>query len=510
MENKPEKRVAGVLLHPTMLPGAYGIGDFGQASRDFLDQLVRMKSSLWQILPLGPTGYGDSPYAARSSFAGNELLIDLRALAIDGFLDIADILSAPSFPTDHVDYAAVRAWKEPLLASAASRFLETADTDLMKEFHEFCAAQAGWLEDYALYEVLCAFYRDSRWFEIWDKDIALREPQALTSWRVKKAGELENAKVRQFFFFRQWQEVRSYAHERGISIIGDLPIFVAGDSADAWSHRELLSFSADGVQTEMGGVPPDAFSATGQLWGNPVYVWEKHEKDDFAWWTSRLEAAFAQVDILRLDHFRGFAACWVVPATAPTAATGQWVPSPGAQLLAAARKRLGTMEVIAEDLGVITPDVEQLRIENGFPGMKIFQFAFGKKNGRFDAHHAYLPHEYDCDSAAYTGTHDNQTSRGWFSSLSDEYKDMVRRYLECGDEEVVWQMIRVILMSRARYTVFPIQDILGCGDEARFNIPGTCGSHNWAWRISPGLLQDWMMERFAGMVERYGRSSGQE
>lgn len=501
--------MAGILLHPGMLPGAYGIGDFGQGSRDFLDLLSRMQVSLWQILPLGPTGYGDSPYAARSSFAGNELLIDLRSLAIEGFLDIDALLSAPSFPSDYVDYAAVRAWKEPLLALAAARFLKTADDTLMEEFHAFCAAQAGWLEDYALYEVLCVHYGDSRWFTTWDKDIALRKPDALVSWREKKAVELENAKIRQFFFFRQWQAVRSYAHGKGISIIGDLPIYVAADSADAWSHRELLSFSPDGVQTELGGVPPDAFSATGQLWGNPVYAWEKHEEDGFAWWTRRLAAAFSQVDILRLDHFRGFAACWVVPASASTAASGRWVASPGTRLLAAAREKLGNMDIIAEDLGVITPDVEQLRVENGFPGMKILQFAFEKKDGRFNPHHDYLPHEYDYDSAAYTGTHDNQTSRGWFSSLSHEYKDMVRCYLQCDDGDVVWQMIRVIMMSRARYAVFPIQDILGCGDEARFNTPGTCGTHNWGWRMNPEALQGWMVERFSGMVTMYGRSTGQ-
>lgn len=495
-----------MLMHPTSFPSPYGIGDLGDEARQFIDHMVKAGVTLWQILPLGPTGYGDSPYAARSSFAGNELLIDLRALACDGFLSIEDLFTVPVFDLDRVDYGAVRAWKQPLLMQAASTFITEADAEQKASYEAFCQENAWWLDDYALYQVLCAHYNDSRWFLTWDKDLATRKPAALTRWRKEKADDIILWKVLQYFFFSQWKSLKQYANDKGIKLVGDIPIFVAPDSVDAWSNRKLLKIDAQGHQEASSGVPPDGFSAEGQLWGNPVYNWPEHEKEHFAWWIRRMKASLQMTDIVRIDHFRGFAAYWEVPAGETTAMNGTWVPALGKELFAEMRKQLGdSLPFFAEDLGVITPDVEELRDSNGFPGMKVLQFAFDCPNGKLDATNAYLPHNYGYNSVAYTGTHDNDTSRGWYNSLSPEYQDAVRRYLECPDDQVVWQMIRSILMSHAKYAIFPIQDILGLGAEARMNTPATCGTSNWSWRMRNDAIEPWMLDRLHGMVELYGR-----
>lgn len=504
-------RHCGVLMHPTSFPSPYGIGDLGEEARTFIDTMARTGITLWQMLPLGPTGYGDSPYAARSSFAGNELLIDLRTLLFDGLLDVGDLFAAPSFDPDRVDYGSVRAWKEPLLMKAAEAFLAKAATvpDKAAEkrrFEEFCSENSWWLDDYALYQVLCSHFSDSRWFLTWDKDIAMREPAALEAWKKREADGMVRWKVLQYFFFSQWDALRRYANDRSIKLVGDIPIFVAPDSVDAWSNRHLLKIDAQGRQKASSGVPPDGFSAEGQLWGNPVYDWPEHEKERFAWWLRRMQASLRLTDIVRIDHFRGFAAYWEVPADETTAMHGKWVAAPGKELFQEMRKRLGDLPVFAEDLGVITPDVERLRDENGFPGMNVLQFAFALKDGRLDAANAYLPHNYAYNSVAYTGTHDNDTSRGWYDALSEEYKDVVRRYLECPDDQVVWQMMRAILMSHAKYAIFPMQDILGLGAEARMNTPATCGTGNWSWRMRSDAVQDWMLDRLHGMIELYGRT----
>lgn len=506
-----QQRYCGVLMHPTSFPSPYGIGDLGDEAREFVDSMVQAGITIWQLLPLGPTGYGDSPYAARSSFAGNELLIDLRALMCDGFLEFEDLFTVPAFNLDRVDYGAVRAWKEPLLMKAAAKFLSDAEPQDKADFDAFCEGNSWWLDDYALYQVLCSHYNDSRWFHTWDKDIAMRKPAALAKWTKEKAAEITPWKVLQYIFFKQWKALKKYANERSIRLVGDIPIFVAPDSVDAWSNRRLLKIDAKGNQKASSGVPPDGFSAEGQLWGNPVYDWPEHEKEHFAWWVRRMKAALELTDIVRIDHFRGFAAYWEVPAGETTAMNGKWVPAPGKELFIEMRRQLGdSLPVFAEDLGVITPDVEELRDSNGFPGMKVLQFAFECKNGKLDASNDYLPHNYGYNSVAYTGTHDNDTSRGWYDSLSTECKDAVRRYLECPDDQVVWQMIRVILMSHAKYAIFPLQDIIGLGAEARMNTPATCGTSNWSWRLRSEMLQQWMLDRMHAMIELYGRAEEPE
>jgi 4-alpha-glucanotransferase len=500
-----QQRFCGVLMHPTSFPSPYGIGDLGDEAREFIDSMSQAGVSLWQLLPLGPTGYGDSPYAARSSFAGNELLIDLRALACEGLLEVEDLFSVPAFDLDRVDYGAVRAWKEPLLMKAAKQFLSTAEGRDRAGFETFCQERSWWLDDYALYQVLCADYNDSRWFLAWDKDIAMRKPAALARLTEEKSDTILLWKVLQYIFSKQWTALKKYANDHSIRLVGDIPIFVAPDSVDAWSNRKLLKIDAQGRQKASSGVPPDGFSAEGQLWGNPVYDWPAHEKEHFAWWIRRMQAALQLTDIVRIDHFRGFSAYWEVPAGESTAMNGKWITAPGKELFNEMRKQLGDLPVFAEDLGVITPDVEELRDSNGFPGMKVLQFAFECKDGALDASNAYLPHNYGYNSVAYTGTHDNDTSRGWYDGLSSEYKDIVRRYLECPDDQVVWQMMRSVLMSHAKYAIFPVQDLLGLGAEARMNTPATCGTSNWSWRMRAGAIERWRLDRLHGMLRLYGR-----
>ncbi|MGN0907796.1 MAG: 4-alpha-glucanotransferase, partial [Bullifex sp.] len=380
-------RKAGVLLHPTSLPGKYGIGTLGKAAYAFADKLEEAHVSLWQVLPLGPTGFGDSPYAARSTFAGNELLIDPETLYLEDLLELGD-LAGRSFESERVDYGRAREVKMPLLRKAAAKFLE-APTE---EYAAFVREKAWWLDDYALYQVLADEYNDSRWFMSWPADIRKRKKSALDKVRKEKAAEIEIWKVMQYFFFRQWNALKSYANEHGIEIIGDIPIFVAPDSVDAWTNTKLLKLDKECMQEASSGVPPDAFSATGQLWGNPLYRWKEHEKTGFEWWISRLRETLKMCDIVRIDHFRGFAACWEVPAGEDTAMNGKWVPSPGQKLLDAFKSALGDdLPIIAEDLGVITEDVEALRYGNGLPGMKILQLAFGfTDDGKFDTTNAYL------------------------------------------------------------------------------------------------------------------------
>lgn len=497
-------RYSGILLHPTSLPGLHGIGDMGKASKDFIDMLHKLHVTHWQVLPLGPTGYGDSPYAARSAFAGNELLIDLGQLCEAGYLSLDD---EPEFAAHYVDYAHVKAYKFPKLRSAAEQFLAHGTEQELLAFNRFCTKESWWLDDYALFQVLCEAFGDSRWFSMWDDDISKHETQAIKKWQTSHDKEIQLWKVLQYFFFTQWDEVKAYAHRKGVSIIGDLPIFVAADSADAWSHRELFKIDAQGNQTAQSGVPPDAFSADGQLWGNPVYNWPVHEADGFSWWIERMRMALRMNDMVRIDHFRGLQAYWEVPIEETTAKRGAWVTAPGEQLLSAMRNALGGLPVIAEDLGVITQEVDELRTSFQLPGMKILQFAFNKnKSGDLDAAHAYLPHNYEYGAVAYTGTHDNNTSRGWFDALDEGHRDMVRRYLQCPDEEVVWQMIRCIMASHAAYAIFPMQDILGLDASARMNTPSTCGAQNWSWRMAANMVHDDLLSRFSSFVQLYGRT----
>ena len=500
-------RRCGVLMHPTSLPSNHGIGSLGDEAFAFIDLLSQAQVRLWQILPLGPTGYGDSPYAARSSFAGNELLIDLKSLAYDGYLDVEDVLFAPAFPLDRVDYGQVRAYKEPLLEKAADLFLHEAEVAERAAYETFANENAWFLDDYALYQVLCKVYNDSRWFEIWPAELRLREASALEKVRKQYAKEIERIKVQQFFFFTQWTKLKAYANTHQVQIIGDIPIFVAPDSVDAWANRHLLKMDDEGRQTVSSGVPPDAFSSDGQLWGNPVYDWEAHRKEHFSWWIKRIEQTLKSCDIIRIDHFRGFAAYWEVKRGEKTAMNGKWVNAPGQELFVALREKLGSdLPIIAEDLGVITEDVEALRDANNFPGMKILQFAFNVENGMLDATNAYLPHNCQYTSVIYTGTHDNNTTRGWYENLDGLTKDLVRRYLECPDDQVVWQLIRQMLLSSSKDAILPMQDWLELGQEGRMNIPSTCGTSNWSWRARNLHPDAWRIDRLRSLIELSGRT----
>jgi len=503
---KPKIRRCGVLMHPTSFPSPHGIGSLGDEAFSFIDLLSQAKASLWQILPLGPTGYGDSPYAARSTFAGNELLIDLRTLAYEGYLDVEDVLFHPDFPSGRVEYGSVRNYKEPLSEQAAATFIAEAAKKEREAYQQFVKENQWWLEDYALYQVLCRTYHDSRWFEIWPKKVRLREDTTLHQLKKEHAKAIENIQVQQYFFYTQWANVKQYANKKGIQIIGDIPIFVAPDSVDAWSHRDLFKMDEDGRQTASSGVPPDAFSDEGQLWGNPVYDWEAHKKQQFSWWIKRIEKTLEMCDIIRIDHFRGFAAYWEVPKGEKTAIHGTWMPSPGKEFFSALKAHLGEeLPIIAEDLGVITEDVDELRISNGFPGMKILQFAFSVEQGKLDANNTYLPHNCEHNSVIYTGTHDNNTSRGWYESLDEQTGDAVRRYLECPDDQVVWQLIRHMLLSHAKDAILPMQDWLELGAEGRMNIPSTCGVSNWSWRAENLHPVEWRIERLKSLIELSGR-----
>ncbi|RME72156.1 MAG: 4-alpha-glucanotransferase [Chloroflexi bacterium] len=507
-------RSSGILLHPTSFPGPHGIGELGEAAFRFIDYLVAARQSLWQVLPLGPTGYGDSPYASFSSFAGNPYLIDLQQLVQAGDLSPEDIAHPPAFSPDRIDYGWMIAWKVPLLVKAARNFLRHAAGDRRADFEAFCAEHAYWLDDYALFMAVKEHYdRKAReanifgamWSNYWDKDIALRQPAAMARWQKEKAEEIAIRKVWQYYFFRQWTAVRQYANERGIKIIGDIPIFVAPDSVDVWANRELFHLDENGQPTVVAGVPPDYFSETGQLWGNPLYNWEALQARGFDWWIERIRATLRHVDIIRIDHFRGFEAYWEVPAGAKTAVEGRWVKAPGEALFETVQRALGDLPILAEDLGVITPEVEALRDRFGFPGMKILQFAFDSKEaGGLNATNKFLPHNHTFRSVVYTGTHDNDTTRGWYRERTPEEKDLIRRYLARPDHDIVWDFIRLVMSSVAVYAIIPFQDVLVLDSDARMNRPAILGG-NWAWRYRAEALNAWSYSRLAEMVDLYGR-----
>ncbi|MGD1821990.1 MAG: 4-alpha-glucanotransferase [Pleomorphochaeta sp.] len=500
---KTEERNCGILLHPTSLPSRHGIGSLGDEAIKFIDLLSEMKVSLWQILPLGPTGFGDSPYASRSAFAGNELMIDLTLLAFDGYLELSDIIVDPFMLTDRIDYNAVREYKEPLLEKAALSLLDSEDK---KDFNKFCKENKYWLDDYALYTILVKKFNDSRWFLSWDEDLKKRKKSAITKVKSENKEKIEIVKAIQYFFFKQWHKVKEYANSKNIQIIGDIPIFVAGDSVDAWTNVELFKMDEDYRQIYSAGVPPDAFSDLGQLWGNPVYDWDKHVKTDFAWWTKRIEATMKMCDIVRIDHFRGLESYWEVLSSETTALNGKWVKAPGQLLLDHLKKSVNNLNLIAEDLGVITEEVEELRDFNNLPGMKILQFAFGYKDGKLDSKNAYLPHHCNYNSVVYTGTHDNDTTRGWFDKLDDGTKDLIRRYYESSNEDIVFKMIRNMFFTNSKWAILPMQDFLELDSKSRMNTPSTCGSSNWSWRLTSLSFEDWRINRFKDIVEMSDRA----
>ncbi len=493
------ERQAGVICHPTSFPGPHGIGDFGEAAFRYIEWLARGAQALWQILPLGPIGLGNSPYASPSAFAGNELLISLPWLVGDGLLDARRLDDPPSFSASHVEFDEVRAFKLPLLREAFDRFRRGAGQNLRPAFDEFRSRQGEWLPDYALFMALKDAHGGSAW-STWPREIALREPTALTASRDRLGEQLRFHEFTQFLFARQWGEIRRYANEHGVRVIGDVPIFVAYDSADVWAHRDLFRLDDDGLPTEVAGVPPDAFTAEGQFWGNPVYDWERNAADGYAWWTDRVRASLHQVDILRIDHFRAFAASWVVPAHAPTAAAGHWERGPGRHIFDAMARSLGPLPFIVEDLGLVTADVVALRDELGFPGMKVLQFAFDSGPGN-----AYLPHNYDPVSVVYTGTHDNQTTSGWFRALNDATRGSVQRYLGRDGSDIAWDLMRISLASVAERAIAPLQDVMRLDDDARMNTPGHPFG-NWAWRYAPHQLHEGLADGLRELTETYGRS----
>jgi len=493
-------RASGILLHPTSLPGRFGIGDLGPEARKFVDFLVQARQTYWQILPLSPTGYGDSPYSSISAFAGNTLLISPERLAEDGLLDRNHIEQKPDFPADHVDFGWVYEWKTWMLLTAYESFRAAQNHDLDSEFATFSAENAWWLDDFSLYRAIKSEQGQKPWFE-WNESLKLRDGDALASARQDLGVVIDAEKFYQFLFFRQWLALKEYANAKGIRIIGDVPIFVALDSVDVWCNQSKFKLEEDGSPRVVSGVPPDYFSSTGQRWGNPIYDWDAMLADNFGWWIARMRFALSMVDIVRIDHFIGFARMWEVPAGDETAENGEWVDVPGGELFSALNTALGDLPFIAEDLGAVTSEVEHLRDSFGIPGMKILQYAFGG-----DPNDGYLPHNYVRNCVAYTGTHDNETSVGWYRAAAKQQRSFCRNYVHSNGREVHWDMIRAIAASVADTSVVPMQDILGLGNEARMNTPAT-GGPNWQWRLVDGQLGDDITEKLGELTEIYGRAN---
>ncbi|MGI8485872.1 MAG: 4-alpha-glucanotransferase [Thermomicrobiales bacterium] len=491
-------RESGVLLHPTSLPGPHGIGDFGPSAFQFIDWLERAGQRLWQVMPLNPTGFGDSPYSSPSAFAGNPLMISLSWLVGDGLLAERDLADAPEFPDDKVDFATVSPFKTRVLHLAFARFRRGAAASQRPEFDQFCAEHAHWIDDYALFMATKEAHGGASWRD-WEDPIRMRDPEALREWTQRLAPEIRYHKFVQFQFSRQWRELRNHANQRGIRIVGDVPIFVADDSCDVWTNRHLFKFDAAGNAVEVAGVPPDPFSATGQIWGNPVFNWPEMKKDDYRWWRSRTKSLLGMVDIIRIDHFRGFAAAWVVPADAETAALGHWELAPGGEVFSAILRDIGEVPVIIEDLGVITPDVVSLREILNLPGMNVLQFAFDG-----DPENVYLPHNYKRNSVVYTATHDNQTSVGWFWSRSEAERKAVQGYLGVAGDDISWDLIRSALGSVSNTAILAMQDILRLDDSARMNVPGQAIG-NWSWRYLPDQLEAGLADGLRLLTTTYGR-----
>jgi 4-alpha-glucanotransferase len=493
-----KQRRSGLLLHPTALSGPEGLGTLGEEAFAFVDFLAAAGQSVWQILPLGPTGYGDCPYSSFSAFAGNPALISLAGLARAGDLQASDLPPAVS-AVQRIDFEQCRLSRRPLLAKAGEIFFNSRQTSPRHQaFADFCAAQASWLNDYAFYRAMREEQKQLLW-QAWPPSLRNREEAALRQWGETLAAEIAQEKYLQFVFFEQWTALKNYANQHGIRIFGDLPIFVAYDSVDVWANRRLFQLDAEGKPLLIAGVPPDYFSEDGQLWGNPLYAWDQMAKDGYAWWKARLQWNLHLFDLVRIDHFRGFEACWAVPATARTAVSGSWQAGPGAEFFHQMRQQLGDLPLIAEDLGIITPAVEQLRDQFNLPGMKILQFAFdsGPQN-------PYLPHQYPQNAVVYTGTHDNNTSLAWWQDQDPRAKQRIREYLDSACRDMPWPLIRSALASTARLAIIPLQDCLKLGADSRMNLPGTA-SGNWNWRLLPGQLAPDIGQRLQKLGELFDR-----
>jgi 4-alpha-glucanotransferase len=486
-------RASGILLHPTSLPGPFGSGDIGTDAYRFVDWLVKAGQTYWQVLPLGEVGHGNSPYTNSSAFAGNPLLIDLEELAKQGWLEADELKPDPDFNANRADFDLVRPFRLKRLQLASQRFFSRPDRARHSAYDKFCKSERHWLDDFALFKAI-EHHQELRAWNEWPEEYVMRKSKALSQAQRQFADEVDFQKFCQWSFYRQWFLLKKYANKRGIRIIGDVPIFVSYQSADVWEHQELFELDAGGHPIEVAGVPPDYFSETGQLWGNPLYRWEVHEQSNYAWWIERLDHALRFSDLVRIDHFRGFASYWATPAGAPDARGGKWVPGPGEKLFEAFRKAFGVIPVIAEDLGLITPDVIQLRDQFELPGMRILQFAFGDNESNY-----YLPHHYTTNTVAYTGTHDNDTSIGWWNSASEHVKHFAKYYLGTDGEEINWVMINALTESAANTVIFPMQDVLGLNSEHRMNIPGTSWG-NWEWRFTWDQLQGWQTERLHSLT----------
>jgi len=488
------QRAGGVLLHLSSLPSPGGIGTMGQTARDFIDFLARAGQSYWQLLPICPTGYGNSPYQSPSSFAGNPYFIDLEELVSQGLIRDEEYLEISwGDRADRVDYGVLYEKRYPLLRIAAQRFLD----DPPEDFGQFCAANAGWLEDHALFTAIKADHGGAPWHS-WKRALRERDEQVLAQFSVEHARDIAQEKAVQYLFFDQWRKLKAYANEKGISIIGDMPIYVALDSVEVWAHRELFQLDEDGMPGEVAGCPPDGFSADGQLWGNPLFDWERMAGDNYAWWVSRVDHLCGLYDVVRIDHFRGLDAYYAVPGTSTDARRGRWRQGPGMDLLRVMEGR----PLLAEDLGFLTPSVQQLLRESGYPGMKVLQFGFDSRDG--DSGH--LPHNFPEYCVAYSGTHDNDTIAGWLSGAQERDAAYAGAYLRLGEEQPCWDALCALWATTARLTVVQGQDLLGLGSDSRMNTPGTLGD-NWCWRAKGKSFTNIMAKRIREKMELYGRIS---
>ncbi len=500
------ERQSGILLHPTSLPGQFGIGSFNEWAYKWIDFLYEARQSVWQVLPLGPTTVGDSPYQSFCSHAGNPNLVGIEPLIEEGMLLESDLDNMPEFDDDKVLYDVVFRWKKQLFMKLSTRFYERNDPIARQDYTEFCRRNAFWLNDYALFMTLKEVHEGKPWYE-WPARYRTRDPKALKKIAEDHRYLYETFKIVQWIFFRQWCSLKKYANQRGIRILGDIPIFVAMDSADTWAHPDLFCLDTDLKPTVVAGVPPDYFSATGQLWGNPLYRWERHRRDGYQWWLKRIEQALELYDMVRIDHFRGFAAYWEIPAGSETAQPGKWVPGPGEHFFHTLEQKLGHLPVVAEDLGEITPDVYELRDKFNLPGMLVLQFAFSGPDNKF------LPHNHSENFVVYTGTHDNDTTLGWLEEKRNpEEIDFFYRYFDLEPsvraDKAVWMMIRAAMGSVARLAVIPLQDILVLGSEARMNTPSS-EFGNWQWRFKPESLTVQIRKRLAEITFLYGRVTSQ-
>ena len=493
-------RSSGVLLHPTSLPGPHGSGDLGAAAHHFVDWLQGAGQRLWQMLPLGGIGPGNSPYMSSSAFAGNLLLIDLAELQQRGWLGADALAKPPVADLQRIDFATMAPWRMQRLTAAAGNFAASASAADRLDFDAFCAAQADWLDDYALFMALCDANGWADWSS-WPHGLAQRDPAALARARLLQATRIAYYRFCQWCFFRQWAALRAHAHAKGVQIVGDAPIFIAHQSAEVWARQDLFELDPAGRPSVVAGVPPDYFSATGQRWGNPLYRWPAHAAEGYAWWIQRLRRTLALVDIVRIDHFRGFADYWEIPASAPTAVTGRWLPGPGMALFEALGAALGPLPVIAEDLGELSPAVQQLLQASGFPGMTILQFAFGDGPAN-----PFLPHQHRQHSVVYTGTHDNDTSTGWWAhNASDAQRHHARAYLGSDGHDIAWALMRAACASVADTVIHPMQDILVLPTDCRMNLPGSA-SGCWVWRFDWGQVHPWHSQRLADMTALFGRN----